>query len=231
MALYKNDVFVTRLGRGGWQGLPHPPFVVDDTIGELLESQEGFPPAKAKLLRECLLAAGKYGLAGLPPAYKAKMLWCMTRYGMKFQDGVDLYGKYVGNWGGESTRWRFEAEKDGKAVASVTCSPSAGLQLEVKASHTALSEGVSYDMAAVRMRILDENGNPAPYAQLPVTFTLTGAAELAGPSVAAAEGGMCGTYVRTLGRSGDASLVVHTEQTEDVTVNFTIRIEEEEKWI
>ena len=231
VALYKNDVFVTRLRRGEWQSLPHPPFVVDDTIGELLESQEGFPPAKAKLLRECLLAAGKYGLAGLPPAYKAKMLWCMTRYGMKFQDGVDLYGKYVGNWGGESTRWRFEAEKDGEAAASVTCSPSAGLHLEVKASHTALAEGVSYDMAAVRVRILDENGNPAPYAQLPVTFTLTGAAELAGPSVVTAEGGMCGTYVRTVGRSGDASLMVHTEQTADVTVNFTIKIEEEEKWI
>ena len=43
--LYKNDVFVTSLRRWKGSDLPHPPFVVDDTIGELLESQEGFPPA------------------------------------------------------------------------------------------------------------------------------------------------------------------------------------------
>lgn len=54
--------------------------------------------------------------------------------------------------------------------------------------------------------------------------------ELAGPTTVTAEGGMCGTYVRTLGRAGAASLTVHTGQTEDVTVNFTIEIEEAEKW-
>ena len=221
--LYKNDVFVTSLRRWKGSDLPHPPFVVDDTIGELLESQEGFPPAKAKLLRECLLAARDCGgIAGLPAAVKAKMLWCMARYGLKFQDGVDLYGKYVANWGGSATAWRFDGLKNGEVVSSVTCRPSAKLHLEVKASHTALTEGDSYDMAAVRVRILDENGNPAPYAQLPVSFTLTGELELVGPAVAAAEGGMCGTYVRTLGRGGAASLTVHTEQTEDVILDFTI---------
>lgn len=221
--LYKNDVFVTSLRRWKGSDLPHPPFVVDDTIGELLESQEGFPPAKAKLLRECLLAARDCGgIAGLPAAVKAKMLWCMARYGLKFQDGVDLYGKYVANWGGSATAWRFDGLKNGEVVSSVTCRPSAKLHLEVKASHASLTEGASYDMAAVRVRILDENGNPAPYAQLPVSFTLTGELELVGPAVAAAEGGMCGTYVRTLGRKGTASLTVHTEQTEDVILDFTI---------
>ncbi len=228
--LYKNGVFVTKLSRSGLTQLAHPPFEADDTIGELLETQEGFPPSKARLLRECLLAAGKYGLAGLPLSYKAKMLWCMARYGLKFKDGVELYGKYVANWGGESTSWRFEGIKDGKSVSSVVCSPSAKLHLEVKADHTALAEGASYDMAAVRVRILDENGNPAPYAQLPVTFAVTGAAELVGSSVAAAEGGMCGAYIRTLGTPGEAALTIHTEQTEDVTVNFSITIKEEERW-
>ncbi|MDE6725048.1 MAG: glycoside hydrolase family 2 protein, partial [Ruminiclostridium sp.] len=92
VALYKNDVFVTKMHRSKWSALPHPPFAADDTIGELLETQEGFSPSKAKILRECLIAAGKYGLAGLPLSYKLKMLWCMARYGLKFQDGVDLYG-------------------------------------------------------------------------------------------------------------------------------------------
>ncbi len=228
--LYKNNAFVTKLSRGGLTRLAHPPLEADDTIGELLETQEGFSPKKARLLRECLLAAGKYGPAGLPLSYKAKMLWCMARYGLKFKDGVNLYGKYVANWGGESTSWRFEGIKDGRSVSSVVCSPSAKLHPEVKANRTALAEGASYDMAAVRIRILDENGNLTPYAQIPVTFTVTGAAELVGPSAATAEGGMCGAYIRTLGTSGEAALTIHTEQTEDVVVNFSITIKEEERW-
>lgn len=231
VALYKNGAFVTMLRRSQWTALPHPPFVVDDTIGELLESQEGFPPAKAKAIRECLLAARNCGgLAALPASAKAKMLWCMARYGLKFQDGVDLYGKYVANWGGEATVWRFDAIRDGETLASVTCCPSARLHLEATVSHTALTEGNSYDMAAVRVRILDENGNLAPYAQLPVTFCLTGDAELAGSGLVTAEGGMCGAYVRTVGKTGNAALTVHTEQTEDVRIDFTIEIGEDARW-
>ncbi len=228
VALYKNDDFVALLRPSGLTGLPHPPFVAEDTIGALLETKEGFGRRKAAVLRDCLLAAGKYGLAGLPLRYKLKLAWCMVRYRMRFSDGVALYGKYVGNWGGEATRWRFEARNGGKAVASVTCSPSAALRLEAKASHTALTEGVSYDMAAVRIRLLDANGRIAPYAQLPVHFSLTGDAQLVGPDTATAEGGMCGTYIRTLGRAGTAYLTIRTGQTEPVTLHFTITMQGEQ---
>lgn len=115
---------------------------MDDTIGELLETQEHFSPAKAAAVRDCLLAAGKYGLAGLPLAYKVKFGWCMLRHKMSFVDGVALYGKYVGNWGGEATRWRFDAVQDGNVVRSVTLCPSAKLHLEVKVSRTALREKI-----------------------------------------------------------------------------------------
>ena len=224
--LYKNDVFVADLARSEWDSLPHPPFVVDDTIGELLETQEHFAPAKAALLRDCLLAAGKYGLPGLPLSYKLKLGWCMLRYKMTFEDGVALYGKYVGNWGGAATRWRFDAVQDGKVVRSVTLCPGTKLHLEVRTSRTTLREADTYDMAAVRVRVLDENGNPATYAQLPVRFAVEGDAALVGPETAVAEGGMTGTYLRTAGKAGTAVLTVSAPQTESVTVNFTLEKEE-----
>ena len=110
----------------------------------------------------------------------------------------------------------------GKVVASVTCCPSAKLHLEAKASHTTLTEGDTYDMAAVRIRILDEFGNATPYAQLSVKLTLEGAAELVGPDTVTAEGGMCGTYIRTTGIPGQAVLTVSTAQTEPVALHFHI---------
>ena len=222
VSLYKNGNFVTKLSRGGWKGLPHGPMVMDDIVGCLLETQEGFDPKKAELLCTCLLAIQKHGLAGITPADAAKIGYAMMKYGMKFDDAVALYGKYIGNWGGEATVWRLDAEKDGEVVASTTCCPTAKLHLEVTPSHTELYENDTYDMAAVRIRVLDANGNAAPYAQLPVRFRLEGDAELVGPDVVTAEGGMTGTYVRSVGRSGEAKLTITTAQTEPVTVLFRI---------
>ena len=220
--LYKNGEFVTVLKDGGWKGLPHGPMLLDDTVGCLLETQEGFEPQKAKLLREALLAIRNKGLANLSPADLAKMGYAMMKYGMKYADAVALYGKYIGNWGGEATVWRLDARLEGELVATCTCCPSSKLHLEVTPSHTVLHEGDSYDMAAVRIRVLDEYGNPAPYAQIPVQFTLEGPAALVGPSLVTAEGGMTGTYVKTAGKTGDVRLTVTTGQTEPVTLEFTV---------
>ena len=222
VSLYKNGSFVTKLKPGKWKGLPHGPMLADDTIGCLLETQEGYEKPKAELLRSCLLSIQKRGLANLTPADIAKMGYAMVKYGMKYSDAVALYGKYVGNWGGEATVWRFDAEKDGIVTRSVTCCPSARLRLEAIPSHTELTEGDTYDMAAVRIRILDEFGNVAPYAQLPVLFKIEGDAEIVGPHAATAEGGMCGTYIRTTGKTGTARLTISTAQTEAVSLTFDI---------
>lgn len=224
VALYKNGLFVSELSKGDWAGLPHGPMALDDTIGELLETQEGFEKPKADLLKKALLSAAKYGLAGMPKADMLRMAYAMVRYKMTFKDGIALYGKYVGNWGGEATVWRFDAIKGGEVVASVTCCPSAKLHLEAVPSCEQLHEGATYDMAAVRIRVLDEFGNIAPYAQLPVRLKVEGAAQLVGPDVVTAEGGMCGTYIRTTGESGCAKLTISAEGLGPITVEFEVTV-------
>ena len=220
--LYKNDAFVSVLEKGDWKGLPHGPMILADTIGDLLVSQEGYPEKKARLLKRALLSAAQYGLSGMPLGDKMRMLYAMLRYRMTLEDGVALYGKYVGNWGGEATAWRFEAVRDGAVVKSVTCCPNPKLRLEVIPSHTRLEEANTYDMAGIRIRILDGFSNPAPYAQLPVKLEVEGALELVGPDVVTAEGGMCGTYVRTVGKPGQGSLTITAGELPPVTVDFEI---------
>ena len=142
--------------------------------------------------------------------------------GKRYEDAVALYGKYIGNWGGECTRWRFEAMVRGKCVKSITRSASAKLHLEVRPSAQRLCIGDTYDMAAVRIRILDEWDGVASYAQLPVSFVADGNVALLGPDAATAEGGMCGTYVRTTGRTGPGILVVSAPGLEPVTGEFAV---------
>jgi len=223
--LYKNDAFVASFRPSGdFKGLEHPPVLIDDTIGALIETQEGFPPKQAEKLRRCLVSAGKHGLANMPLADKLTMAWCMLRYKMSFAQGVELYGKYVGNWGGEATRWRFEAKKDGKTVASQTRCPGSRLHIEARPSALTLREGASYDMAALRIRIADEFGSTASYAQLPIALETEGAVELASPELITAEGGMCGAYVISRGEAGTGAVTLKSPGLEDVRIEFEVEI-------
>ena len=221
--LYKNDVFVKEFKESEFKALKHGPLLIDDTIGKLLETNEGFTGDKEKLLHDCLLSAAKNGINDMPLKDKAKMGYAMMKYKLKYEDGVVLFGKYVGNWGGEATVWRFDGIKNGEVAVSRTLCPSSRLHLEVRRSATELHEGDMYDMAAVRVRVLDEYDNIAPYAQLPVRFAAEGDIEVVGPECATAEGGMTGTYIRTVGRSGAGKLTVSASGLEDVVIEFTVK--------
>ena len=221
--LYKNDVFVKEFKESEFKALKHGPLLIDDTIGKLLETNEGFTGDKEKLLHDCLLSAAKNGINDMPLKDKAKMGYAMMKYKLKYEDGVVLFGKYVGNWGGEATVWRFDGIKNDEVAVSRTLCPSSRLHLEVRQSATELHEGDMYDMAAVRVRVLDEYDNIAPYAQLPVRFAAEGDIEVVGPECATAEGGMTGTYIRTVGRSGAGKLTVSVSGLEDVVIEFTVK--------
>ena len=221
--LYKNDKYVaTFKADGKFKALPHGPVTINDTVGNLLISEEGYPADKANLIRKCLLSMKDKGLAGLSASDKARLGYAMLRYGLTFEDGVRLYGIYLGNWGGAATQWRFDGIKDDQVVSSITKAPANTLHLEVKVSHTDLSEGDVYDMAAVRIRLLDEFNNVACYAPIPITAQVDGPAEIIGPSTFTLEGGMGGTFIRTTGESGTFTLVLSSDQTEDLKLNFKV---------
>lgn len=219
--LFKDGVFVREFApsREEYPALPHPPVIIDDFIGELLITQEGFDEKTAAAVKECLLAVAKFGPSSLPPKILAKFARLMLLKGFKFSDGVELYGKYIGNWGGEATKWRFDAVKGGKLICSVTCSPGQRVHLEVSTSKTQLCEGDTYDAAAVRIRAVDEHGNLAPYWQEPVILKCSGPIMLIGPEIISLKGGSGGCYVKTCGSSGSAELCVN-----DIKIKFEINV-------
>ena len=219
--LYRNNEYIGDSSRTDYPALPHGPIKLD-VIGHRLQKEEGVTGQKEKLLRKILLAAKTYGLEEMPAKYKRLMAWCMVRYRMNRQEFDRLYGEYIGNWGSAITGWRLEGIKDGKVVSGVTYGSNTELHLQVVISKAELHEEQSYDMTAVRIRILDAHNNPAVYAQLPVKLELEGPAELVGPETVTAEGGMCGAYIRTVGQTGTGKLRIVTEQTEAVTVEFAV---------
>ena len=220
---YRNDIFIREFfaDASPYRNLPHGPICINDLIGDYMEQQEGFDHKKAEEVKSILMDAGRYGLANLPVRTKALAAKCMVRYGMTMSDAVTLYNKYMGSWGGTATVYRFEAIKDGRVVKTVVKQPAKRGHLEVSCSATALREEHSWDAAAVRIRLLSEDGNLLSFSNAPLTLETSGAIELIGPKTIALAGGMGGTYVRTAGRSGSGSLHIDGGCFGTVTIEFT----------
>ena len=219
--LYKNDQFVSAFSTSEYSGLKHGPIRIDDTIGKLLLENEHYTSKQADDIRKCLLASKKYG-SNLPLRYRLLYAKMMFQYKMKYSDGVALYGKYVSGWGSDSITWRFDAIKNGEVVKSIIKRPSAKLHLSYQVSRTVLIEGDCYDMSAIRIQVKDEYHNLASYAQLPLNLITTGPIEIVGPKMVVTEGGMTGTYIKTIGEEGEAILTISSSDCSAITIHFTI---------
>ena len=125
-------------------------------------------------------------------------------------------------WGASATEFRFDAIKDGKVVKTVVKTPPTAVALDVRVDHTELREGDTYDAAAIRIRAVDQNGNVLPYFMESVRLEAEGPIAVVGPDRAQLRGGMGGTYVRSVGESGKASLTLTLDCAEPVRVDFDV---------
>ena len=203
--------------------LKNAPIMVDDYIGDRLKESENMSDAQAKDVKAILNEVARVGLYRMSKASYAKAAKLMLKYHMTMDDAVQLYNKYIGNWGGKSTQYRFDAVRNGIVVKSVTRSPMSEVRLRVTADHTALIEKNTYDVACIRIEAVDENGNRLPYYNDPVILDAKGYVELIGPNVISLSGGAGGTYVRTKERKGKGKLTVKTPDGVTQEIEFTVK--------
>ena len=222
--VYKNNRFVKEVSAKdtAFEKMPHGPLKIDEFIGDALITEEHFKKGKAKAVKKVLLAAQKHGMSNLPLSALLTAAKCMLVYRMKMSDAVDLYGKYVGDWGGMATVYRFEAVKNGEVVKIVEKSPMKEKHLAIQCSHTNLVEKNTYDVAAIRFRMESEKNNLLSFNQDIITLSTEGPIEVIGPNVISLRGGMGGTYVKTTGKSGEAKLIVKAEGLETMEIVFTV---------
>ncbi len=222
--MYKNDHFIKEYthDNSDYKFLKNAPIKIDDYIGDLLETEEGMPHKQAEEVKSILNEVAKFGLYNMSKAAYLKAGKMMVLYQMKMDDAVKLYNKYIGDWGGESTVYRFEAIKDGEVVKTITKAPMTKVNLKVWVDHTQMVEKNSYDVAAVRVEAVDEYGNRLPFYNDPITFDAKGSVSLIGPTVSAMSGGMTGAYVKTKGKKGKGKLVIRLQNGETQTIEFDV---------
>ena len=222
--MYKNGHFIKeyRSSESTFDGIPHGPILVDDFVGNMLETNEGFSKKQSEMIAGALNYLAIHGYQNFPPHIIWTMAKAVAQYKMKVDDMVNLYIKYIGNWGETATSYRFEAIKNGEVVKTVVKEPMRKLHLDTKVSHTKLHEGNTYDVASIRIRAVDENENVIPYFQEPIRVEVEGPLTVIGSEVLSLKGGMGGLYVKTTGEKGKAKVRLVNPQTETVEIDFII---------
>ena len=208
--MYKNDHLLKEYTHKDttYKNLRFPPILIDDYVGDMLETEEGFSKSKAKDVKNVINYIARYGMVHMTPDILLTMGKALTIHGLKYEDAVQLYGKYVGNWGGEGAVFKFEAIKDGEVVKTIVKTTFKTVSIDAKASSKTLVEKHSYDVAAVRIKIVEENQNVVPYFNGVLSVKAEGAIKLIGPTHINAAGGMSGVYVKSNGKAGTGKLTL-----------------------
>ena len=224
--MYKNDRFIKEYlpGMSPYKHLKHGPILIDDFIGDSFAQNERFRPKHAKEITDAMNLVARGSLNHIPKRLYLTALKLLLIYHIDFAEVTRLYTKYIGDWGGTATVYRFDAIKDGKVIKSVTKEPVREIRLEAEADHTILTEQHSYDVALVRIRAVDDHGNVLPFYQEPVRLITEGDISIIGPDTIAIQGGMGGTYVKSLGRSGQGALLLQSLTAGEVRIPFQIKI-------
>ena len=204
--MYKDDIFIKEYTKddSSYKNMIAPPILIDDFIGDQMKEGEGFSDRQNKIVKDALNFSAVYGMENMPLRMKLTMAEAMTRYKMKFDDAYMLFGKYIGNWGGKVTRFRFDGIKNGEVVKTVIKSAMTESKLIVDVSSNELVEDATYDVTAIRIKVTDENGNVLSFYNKPAVIETSGPVEILGPSLADVNGGMGGVYIRSTGEAGSA---------------------------
>lgn len=224
--MYKNDRFIKEYlpGMSPYKHLKHGPILIDDFIGDSFAQNERFRPKHAKEITDAMNLVARGSLNHIPKRLYLTALKLLLIYHIDFAEVTRLYTKYIGDWGGTATVYRFDAIKDGKVVKSVTKEPIREIRLEAEADHTILTEQHSYDVALVRIRAVDDHGNVLPFFQEPVRLITEGDISIIGPDTIALQGGMGGTYIKSMGRSGRGALLLQSQTAGEVRIPFQIKV-------
>jgi len=203
--------------------LPHPPVIIEDFIGDQLERKDGMSKKDAKDVKDVLYAVVRHGDKSLPLKYKLKMGMVMLRTKMPYSKAVDLYSKYIQNWGCKSLTYEFEGYVGGKAVLRVQKGVGGNSRMLVLPDASELREGDTYDVCRVVIKHTDEAGNILPFSNEAVSLAAEGEGEIIGPEKFALIGGARAFWVRSVGRSGKFKVTVSSERFPAQTVEFTVK--------
>ncbi|WP_422460545.1 glycoside hydrolase family 2 TIM barrel-domain containing protein [Endozoicomonas sp. ALB115] len=225
--LFKNDRYIQTFypDKNSFPHLPHPPVVIDDFIGDQIAVNEPFSPDDAETIRQLFSIIMRKGQDGLNLWQKAQMFWILKKNRQSIQDGVNLFLKYVGNWGDASASYRIEGYKHDQCVIKKTRSKSRKAKLNVKADQSRLQHRHTYDVTRITVQCVDEDSVVRPYANDPIQVEVSAGLELMGPDFLSLTAGRTAFWVRTRGVTGHEQVRVKSSRFGQHCIELNIELD------
>ncbi len=206
-----------------WQLYPnikHAPFIIDDFIGARLEEDSGYSKRIAKRIKKVLLSFNLHGMA-LPFIDKMRMANLMIFHQFTIGKAMDIYGKYLGNWGKEASVYRFDGYINNELVISKTKGQTKKFSLFAKADTNILQHDITYDVTRIVVKLVDEYDNVYPYAVNVINVQTTDEVEVIGPKSVALSAGSIGFYIKTK-KKGKANVTLSSPGFKAINIQFEI---------
>ncbi len=221
--LYRNGEFIKSFGKENkaYPNIKNSPILIDDFVGNILETKEGYSKKASDMMKEVLYATLKYGNK-MPFKYKLMYLKLMLFHHINYEKGYELYSKYIGNWGSKETIYKFDAIKDNKVFKTINLEKVRKCHVEAKVSSNILIEENTYDVALIRICAKDQNDNILSYYNEGFKIKAEGGIDIIGPNILSFKGGYSGIYVKSNGKDDIGLLKINT-QIGNLEIKFEIK--------
>lgn len=219
VSLYKNEVLLGEyevIKKNGF----NEPLVITDFIGNQIVENEDYSAKIADQIKDVMVAYNRYGM-DIPLSKKLLMAKLMTVNKLNFEKFASLYLKYVGNWGSKSVIYTFVGKRKDEVIE---CRRSAVTHkyLSVNADRDTLCEAETYDVMSITCEVIDQNQQKLVYFQSAISVTIAGQAKIIGPSIISLVGGSAVFYIRSIGKSGEASIIIESPGFEKIEKKISI---------
>jgi beta-galactosidase len=200
---YHNDEFIDTI-YSSWHQFPHVPYapiIITDFIGKQLEDSHEYSKSVAKKIKKALLSYNKYGFQ-MPLLDKLRFLNLILIHNFTMEDAMDIYGKYLGNWGSTSSSYRFDGYIQDQLVISKSRGQSHKFTLVAEIDSQELQHDFTYDVTRIVVKLVDEYENVYPYGDETLQISTSDNLDIIGPKSTSLIGGSVGIYVKSkaLGR-------------------------------
>jgi len=207
--VYRNEVCVGTWysAWGEYKHVPFAPVIVDDYFGDLIKDNEPYRPRIAAMIKKVLIAYNRHGFK-MPLVDRLRMARLMLFHKLTYHTAMNLYGKYVGDWGKEGAKYVYEGYQKDQVVIRAEKGASHGSVLTAVADDVVLCHGDTYDVTRIVVRMTDEHNNDLTYASDAFTVKTSAGLAVIGPEKQALIGGSIGVYVRTTGITGKQTVTI-----------------------
>ncbi|MCD4827765.1 MAG: hypothetical protein K8Q99_08310 [Acholeplasmataceae bacterium] len=199
--LYKNDMYVDTFypNKEAYPHLAHPPVIIKDFVGKMIEEQEHMLPKDANKIKKIIKMISMNGM-NIPLRYKLMMAWLLKKYKLTLDDGMKLFYKYTTGWGDKHVSYRFEGYKEDVKVKEITKTYDENFIIKLKSNKLEMIVEDTYDTLRFEFTCEDQFNNIKQYLFDPIQIETKGSIQLIGPSIQTLNSGQIAIWVRSVSK-------------------------------